>query len=100
MGCPALPLGRGRLFAKIGVVVFFDAGFGRFGLVFSRGRGRSLGSWRGSRGCGGYRAALPQLAAIVPDGVVIPLIRDAVAAIGQLAPEPVKGSEWHHCKIQ
>lgn len=37
MGCPALPLGRGRLFAKIGVVVFFDAGFGRFGLVFGRG---------------------------------------------------------------
>lgn len=96
MGHPALPLGRGRRFAKISVVVFFDAGFGRFGLIFGRGLSRRGGSgW-----CGGYRAALPQLAAIVPDGVIIPLIRDAVAAIGQLAPEPIKGSKWHHCKIQ
>ena len=57
MGHPALPLGRGRRFAEVGVVVFFDAGFGRFGLVFGRGRG--LGSRGGSGWCGGYRTALP-----------------------------------------
>ena len=83
MGCPALPLGRGRRFAKISVVIFFDAGFGRFscGLVFGRGRG--LGRrWRGgSRWCGGYRTALPQLASAIPDGVVIPLIWDAIPAV-------------------
>ena len=57
MGHPALPLGRGRRFAKVGVVIFFDAGFGRFaGLVFGRGLGSRGGS---SRWCGGYRAALP-----------------------------------------
>ena len=59
MGHPALPLGRGRRFAEVGVVIFFDAGFGRFrcGLVFGRGRG--LGGRCGSGWCGGYRTALP-----------------------------------------
>ena len=61
MGCPALPLGRGRRFAEVGVVIFFDAGFGGFGgfagLVFGRGRG--LGGRCGSGWCGGYRTALP-----------------------------------------
>ena len=81
MGCPALPLGRGRRFAEVGVVVFFDAGFGGFArLVFGRGLGRR---WRGGSGwCGGgYRTALSQLTAGIPDGVVIPLVWDAVAAV-------------------
>ena len=55
VGCPALPLGRGRRFAKVGVVVFFDAGLSRFGLVFGRG----LGGRCGSGWCGGYRTSLP-----------------------------------------
>ena len=55
MGCPALPLGRGRRFAEVGVVIFFDACFGKFGLVFGRG----LGGRCGSGWCGGYRTALP-----------------------------------------
>ena len=75
MGYPALPLGRGRRFAEVGVVVFFDAGFA--GLVFGRG----LGGRCGSGWCGGYRTALPQLTAIVPDGVIIPFIWDAIPAV-------------------
>ena len=82
MGHPALPLGRGRRVAEIGVVIFFDTGLGRFSfsLIFGRGLGRR---WRGGSGwCGGgYRTALPQFAAAIPDGVVIPLIWDAVAAV-------------------
>ena len=79
MGRPALPLGRGRRFTKISVVVFF-AGLGRFaGLVFSRGRG--LGGRCGSGWCGGYRTALPQLTAAIPDGVIIPFIWDAIPAV-------------------